>query len=160
LQTEVLHRYTGVYEVVTDRGGEFGAKFTLLCKAWGFKHVRIAAKNSKANGQVESYMRVIKPALWKCAHEHPGEWHKHVSEVACDLRSAHQETIKMSPTMALFGREAILPIEKEIPTLSTLKPPNLDQDETEAQRNDVTLDEIRCSSARRVRKPRLAFQQT
>jgi hypothetical protein len=24
----------------------------------------------------------------------------------------------------------------------------------------VTLDEIRCSSARRVRKPRLAFQQT
>jgi hypothetical protein len=25
---------------------------------------------------------------------------------------------------------------------------------------DVTLDEIRCSSARRVRKPRLAFQQT
>jgi hypothetical protein len=25
---------------------------------------------------------------------------------------------------------------------------------------DVTLDEIRCSSARRVRKPRLVFQQT
>jgi hypothetical protein len=34
LQTEILHRYPGVYEVVTDRGGEFGAKFTLLCKAW------------------------------------------------------------------------------------------------------------------------------
>jgi hypothetical protein len=28
------------------------------------------------------------------------------------------------------------------------------------KRGDVTLDEIRCSSARRVRKPRLAFQQT
>jgi hypothetical protein len=28
------------------------------------------------------------------------------------------------------------------------------------QRVSVTLDEIRCSSARRVRKPRLAFQQT
>jgi hypothetical protein len=27
-------------------------------------------------------------------------------------------------------------------------------------REDVTLNEIRCSSARRVRKPRLAFQQT
>jgi hypothetical protein len=80
LQTEVLHRYPGVYEVVTDRGGEFGAKFTLLCKAWGIKHVKIAAKNPKANGQVERYMRVIKPALRKCAHEHPGEWHKHVTE--------------------------------------------------------------------------------
>jgi hypothetical protein len=45
LQTEVLHRYPGVYEVVTDRGGEFSAKFTLLCKAWGIKHVKIAAKN-------------------------------------------------------------------------------------------------------------------
>jgi hypothetical protein len=73
LQTEVLHRYSGVYEVVTDRGGELGAKFTLLCKAWGIKHVRIAAKHLKANGQVERYMRNIKPALRKCAHEHPGE---------------------------------------------------------------------------------------
>jgi hypothetical protein len=50
LQTEILHRYPGVYEVVTDRGGEFGAKFTMLCKAWGIKHVKIAAKNPKANG--------------------------------------------------------------------------------------------------------------
>jgi hypothetical protein len=105
----------------------------LLCKAWGIKHVRIAAKNPKANGQVERYMRVIKPALRKCAHEHPGEWHKHVSGVACDFRAAPQETIKMSPTMALFGREAILPIKREIPTLSTLKQPNLDQEETSKQ---------------------------
>jgi hypothetical protein len=52
LQTEVLHQYLGVYEVVTDRGGEFGANFTLLCKAWGIKHVPIAAKNPKTNGQV------------------------------------------------------------------------------------------------------------
>jgi hypothetical protein len=72
LQTEILHRYLGVYEVVTDRGGEFGAKFSMLCKAWGIKHVKIAAKNPKANGQVERYMRVIKPALRKCAHEHLG----------------------------------------------------------------------------------------
>jgi hypothetical protein len=136
LQTEVLHRYPGVYEVVTDRGGEFGAKFMLLCKAWGIKHVKIAAKNPKVNGQVEHYMRVIKPALRKCAHEHPGEWHKHVSGVACDLRAAHQETITMSPTMALFGREAILPIEREILTLSTLKQPNLDQEETDEQRKE------------------------
>jgi hypothetical protein len=122
--------------VITDRGGEFGAKFTLLCKAWGIKHVKIAAKNPKANGQVERYIRVIKPALRKCAHEHPGEWHKHVSGVACNLRAAPQETIKMSPTMALFGREAILPIERDIPTLSTLKQPNLDQEDTSEQRRE------------------------
>jgi hypothetical protein len=81
-------------------------------------------------------MRVIKPALRKCAHEHPGKWHKDVSGVACDLRAAHQETIKMLPTMALFGREAILSIEREIPTLSTLKQPNLDQDETDEKRKE------------------------
>jgi hypothetical protein len=133
LQTEILHRYPSVYEVVTDRGGEFGAKFMLLCKAWGIKHVKIVAKNPKANGQVERYMRVIKPALRKCAHEHPGEWHKHVSGVACDMRASCQKTIKMSPTLALFGREAILPLERVIPTLSALKQPDLDQDETEEQ---------------------------
>jgi hypothetical protein len=60
LQTEILHRYPGVYEVVTDRGGKFGAKFSMFCKAWEIKHVKIAAKNPKANGQVERYMRVIK----------------------------------------------------------------------------------------------------
>jgi hypothetical protein len=31
--------------VVTNQGGEFGEKLTLLCKAWGTKHVRIVAKN-------------------------------------------------------------------------------------------------------------------
>jgi hypothetical protein len=108
----------------------------LLCKAWGIKHVKIATKNPKANGQVERYMRVIKPALRKCAHEHPGEWHKHVSGVACDLHASYEETIEMLPTLALFGREAILPIEREIPTLSALKQPNLDQDETEEQRKE------------------------
>jgi hypothetical protein len=61
---------------------------------------------------------------------------KHVSGVACDLRAAQHKTTKMSPTMALFGREAILPIEREIPTLSTLKQPNLDQEETEEQRKE------------------------
>jgi hypothetical protein len=75
----------------------------MLCKAWGIKHVKIAAKTPKANRQVERYMRVIKPALRKCAHEHAGEWHKHVSVVACDMRASCQETIKMSPTVALFG---------------------------------------------------------
>jgi hypothetical protein len=63
-------------------------------------------------------MRVNKPALRKCAHEHLGEWHKHVSaQGACDLRVSYQETIEMSPTLALLGREAILPIERKIPTL-------------------------------------------
>jgi hypothetical protein len=71
LQTKILHRHPGVYEVVSDRGGEFGAKFLMLCKAWGIKHVKIAAKNPKASGQVERYMRVIKPAV-RSAHEHPG----------------------------------------------------------------------------------------
>jgi hypothetical protein len=33
LQTGILHRYPGVFEVVTDWGGEFGSKFTLLCNA-------------------------------------------------------------------------------------------------------------------------------
>jgi hypothetical protein len=136
LQTETLHRYPGVYEVVIDRGGEFGAKFLMLCKAWEMKHVKVAAKNPKANGQVERYMRVIIPAIRKCAHEHPGEWHKHVSGVVCDMRASCQETIKMLPILALFGREAILPIEREILTLSALKQPNLDQDETEEQRKE------------------------
>jgi hypothetical protein len=42
----------------------------------------------------------------------------------------------MSPTLALFGREAILPIKREIPTLSALKQPDLDQEETEEQRKE------------------------
>jgi hypothetical protein len=46
LQMEILHRYPGVYEVVTDRGGESGAKLTMLCKAWGI-NTRSVAKSSK-----------------------------------------------------------------------------------------------------------------
>jgi hypothetical protein len=38
--------------------------------------------------------------------------------------------------MALFGREAVLPIEREIPALSTLKHPSLDQEETDEQKKE------------------------
>jgi hypothetical protein len=113
LQTEILHRYPGVYEVVTNRGGEFGAKFSMLCKAWGIKHVKIAAKNPKANGQVERYMRVIKPALRKCAHEHPGEWHKHVSGVACDIICALlvKRPLKCRPLWLCLGVKRFFPLK-------------------------------------------------
>jgi hypothetical protein len=47
--------------------------------------------------------------------------------------------------------------------LGSTRAPRIEEDQQWAAIGsaiDVTLDEIRCSSARRVRKPRLAFQQT
>jgi hypothetical protein len=93
-------------------------------------------KTQKLMDKLNAICVSLNLSLLKCAHEHLGEWHKHVSGVACDLRAAPQETIKMLPTMALFGREAILPIEREIPTQSTLRQPNLDQEETSEQRRE------------------------
>jgi hypothetical protein len=87
VQNEVFHRYTGVFEVVTDRGPEFSSLFSALCKSWSATHVHISAKNPQANGQVERYMQVIKAALRKCADENPTQWHIYVLGICSDIRS-------------------------------------------------------------------------
>jgi ribonuclease HI len=65
----------------------------------------------------------------------------------------HQEHNKVADHLAKSGTNAPspeIPEEKNhVPSVSVL-----------INRESVTLDEIRCSSARRVQKPRLAFQQT
>jgi transposase InsO family protein len=96
-QSEIFHRYGGVFEVVTDRGPEFSSLFSALCKSWGATHVQIAARNPQANGQVERYMQVIKATLRKCANENPREWHIYVSGICSEIRSNVQESVKMSP---------------------------------------------------------------
>jgi hypothetical protein len=56
------------------------------------------------------------------------------------------------------GAKAALGVQAECPSV-----PIAESDLGESVQRDgntVTLDEFRCSSARRVRKPRLVFQQT
>jgi hypothetical protein len=143
-----VHRYPCVYEVVTDLGGKVGAKLhCFVSKAWVINNSNMSEllpRIPKLTVRSSTICATLTHALTKCAHEHPGVWHKHVSGMACDLRAAHQDTLKMSPTMAraLWARgDPILSIEREIPTLSTLRQPNLDQDETEEQRKERNMSE-------------------
>src|SRR3569833_313807 len=139
---EVLHRHAGVFEVVTDNGGEFSTVFQQKFKEWHLNHVPIAANSPQANGQVERYMQVIKACLRKCAHEHPDSWHQHLSGGAVDIRTTFQDTIQMSPFQCLYGRSPLLPIEiNSLPTRHGLVRTNLNRPETEAERQQ-SIDNI------------------
>ena len=50
---QIICRYGGVKQVVTDNGPETKGAFEILMKKYGIPHTRISPYNSKANGVVE-----------------------------------------------------------------------------------------------------------
>lgn len=131
----ILHRFSGTFEVVTDNGSEFKKEFLKLLKSWGLDPIRIASRNPQANGLVERYVQVVKGCLRKCCHSHPRVWHIYLSGIAFDLRTTFQESIQMSPFQCLFGRSPVLPIELTgLPTRDGLVQPVLHQPESSEQR--------------------------
>jgi transposase InsO family protein len=108
LKEEVLLRHGCPFEIVIDQGSEFREDFEKLLKKEGLKHVRIRARNPKANGQVERCMQILKSTLRIMCENKPRDWQRHVSAVIFQYNVTYQETIKMSPFMCLYGRLPII----------------------------------------------------
>ena len=64
---EVLCRWGGLTEIVTDNGGPFVNALEHLAEKYHINHIRISAYNSQANGPVERRHRDVREALMKTA---------------------------------------------------------------------------------------------
>jgi transposase-like protein len=70
---EVLTRFGACAEVVTDRGGEFGAEFQKCLDAALIDHRSTSAHHLQANGLSERIVQVVKRALRKWCLGHAAE---------------------------------------------------------------------------------------
>ncbi|KAJ5747177.1 uncharacterized protein N7511_000772 [Penicillium nucicola] len=124
---DIICRHGYPREIVMDDGPENRAKTLAFLKDKGVKKVTISAYHPGSNGPVERAMRTLKDALSKMTGGYPfqrhapiNSWRPHFHAALMADRVTVNATTGLSPYYFLYGIHAVLPIELEMPTWSTL----------------------------------------
>lgn len=71
---DILCRWGGLEEIVTDNGAPFVKAFEILREKYEITHIRISSGNSQANGLIESRHGPVREALFKACGGYQSRW--------------------------------------------------------------------------------------
>ena len=116
LWEDVICRHGMFGRLVVDGGPENKADVKDLTARYGIQRVVVSAYHPPANGMIERGHKPITDALAKMTDGGYGPWVKNLPTVLLADRSTVKVTTGRSGFSLIYGSEAILPIELEIPT--------------------------------------------
>jgi transposase InsO family protein len=91
--------------IVSDRGSQFVSKFwEELHKSLGTKLLHSSAYHPQTSGQTERVNQILEDMLRACVLEFPQKWEECLSLAEFSYNNSYQESIKMAPFEALYGR--------------------------------------------------------
>ena len=108
---EVLCRWGGLAEIVTDNGGPFVNALEYLSEKYHIRHIKISAYNSQANGPVERRHRDVREALMKTANGNEDKWPTVAHTVFWAERITIAASTGHSPYYMAHGVEPLLPFD-------------------------------------------------
>jgi hypothetical protein len=97
--------------IVSDRGPQFVAKFwEALHNSLGTKLLHSSAYHPQTSGQTERVNQILEDMLRACVLEFPQKWDKCLPLAEFSYNNSYQESIKMAPFEALYGRRCRTPL--------------------------------------------------
>ena len=97
--------------IVSDRGPQFVSKFwEELHKSLGNKLLHSSAYHPQTCGQTERVNQILKDMLRACVLEFPQKWDDCLPLAEFSYNNSYQESIKMAPFEALYGRRCRTPL--------------------------------------------------
>jgi hypothetical protein len=108
---EILCRWGGLEEIVTDNGTPFVAALNWLSEKYHINHIRISAYNSKANGLVERSHRTIRDSIVKACNGDVTKWPALTPHVFWADRVTTRKTTGHTPFFLAHGIEPLLPFD-------------------------------------------------
>jgi len=106
---EILCRWGGIEEIVTDNGTPFVAALDWLAQKYHIRHIRISAYNSKANGIVERSHQTIRDSLIKACNGDISQWPTLAHHVFCSNRITTRQSTNHTPFFIAHGTKPLLP---------------------------------------------------
>jgi hypothetical protein len=107
----VLCLYGVPKTIISDQGSQFVARF------WEQLHTSLmtylihsSAYDSDIDGQTERVNQILEDMLRACAMEYLGSWDKNLSWAEFSYNNNYQESLKMAPFEALYGRQCCTPL--------------------------------------------------
>ena len=90
--------------------GELSAKL-------GFRHENSTPYYLQANGQVEAINKVLKTMLHRMVGDHKSNWHHIFFSALWAYKTSIKIATGFTPFQLVYGLEAVLPIQCQIPSL-------------------------------------------
>eukprot|EP00253_Pinus_taeda_P030032 PITA_30032 len=118
LFNHVISRFGVPQAIVTDHGKHFcNHMMTDLTTQLGLWHDSSTPYYPQANGQVEAINKVLVTILQRIVGMHKSNWHLMLFFALWAYRTLVKDATRFTPFQLIYGMEATLPIECEIPSL-------------------------------------------
>lgn len=135
----VVYRFGVPRRIVSDNGPAF--KSTKISKFierhkidWRYSSIY----NPRANGLAEAFNKTLVKLLKKILTKKKREWHTKMAETLWAYRTTYKTPTKATPYALVFGAEAVLPLEVELPSLRVA----IQYDLTEEQNARLRMEEL------------------
>ncbi|XP_019241799.1 PREDICTED: uncharacterized protein LOC109221813, partial [Nicotiana attenuata] len=104
--------------IITDNGTPFDNKLMKsMCEKFGFKQHKSSMYNAPANGLAEAFNKTLGNLLKKVVAKNKRDWHERIGEALWAYRTTFRTTTQATPYSLVYGTEAVLPLEQQIPSL-------------------------------------------
>jgi hypothetical protein len=109
--TRILSLHGVPKTIVSDRGPQFVSKFwEELHKSLGTKLLHSSAYHPQTSGQTDRVNQILEHMLRACVLEFPQKWDDFLPLAEFSYNNSYQESIKMAPFEALYGRRCHTPL--------------------------------------------------
>jgi hypothetical protein len=118
LYENIISRFGCPKELISDRGTHFlNSTIEALTTKYLIKHRKTSPYHPRANGQTEKTNGLLCQILTKTISGSATDWDDKLWSALWAYRTAYKVTTQFTPFQLVYGQEAILPIEFEIPSL-------------------------------------------
>ncbi|KAJ1700962.1 hypothetical protein LUZ63_000741 [Rhynchospora breviuscula] len=115
---QVLYRYENPRKIISDNGTVFkNTKVDDFAKKYKIERRYSSVYNPRANGLAEAFNKVLIKILRKTVGANQRNWHEKLPEALWAYRITHRTATQATPYSLVYGTEAVLPIEVELPSL-------------------------------------------
>ena len=90
---------------------------TELCEKFGFKQYNSFMYNAPANGLAEAFNKSLGSLLKNVVSKTKRDWHERIREALWAYQTTFRTPTQARPYSLVYGVEAILPLECQIPSL-------------------------------------------
>ena len=137
LHESIISRFGCLKILVIDRGSHFlNEAIKELTKLFQINHWKTISYHPQTNGLAERVNQTLVRILRKTVMDSKRDWDSKLTAALWAYRTTYKVTTWMTPFALMYGVEAILPIEFEIPSLCLAIDERLDT--TESLKNRLT----------------------
>ncbi|XP_058772888.1 uncharacterized protein LOC131646985, partial [Vicia villosa] len=129
IKNNIICRYGIPSKIITDNGSNLNNKMMKeLCKEFKIEHHNSSPYRPKMNGAVEAANKNIKKIVQKMVVTYK-DWHEMLPFALHGYRTSVRTSTGATPFSLVYGMEAVLPVEVEIPSMRVLMETKLSEDE-------------------------------